>query len=126
MAARRQQSAGQAGLSVLLLFSHGGARELSMPNLDERVTTLEREMSALKARVGANEEDLQSIPDLIRMEFRLGNSQIARLSRDVAQLQRDVAGLQGDFGGLNARVEAMPRAVAELVAEMLAERDKKR
>lgn len=96
-----------------------------MPDLEERVTTLEREMSELKVRVGANEEDLQSIPDLIRMEFRLGNSQIARLSRDVAQLQRDVAGLQGDFDGLNAKVEVMPRAVAELVVEMLVERDGK-
>ncbi len=90
-----------------------------MPDIEERVTTLEREMSALRARVGVNEEDMQSIPDLIRMEFRLGNSQIARLSRDVAELQRD-------FGSLNAKVEAMPRAVAELVSEMLAERDKNR
>ena len=97
-----------------------------MPDIEERVTTLEREMSALKARVDSNEEDMQSIPDLIRMEFRLGNSQIARLSRDVAALQRDVLGLQGDFGSLSAKVEAMPRAVAELVAEMLAERDKSR
>jgi hypothetical protein len=58
-----------------------------MPDIEERVTTLEREMSALKARVGANETDMQSIPDLIRAEFRLTNSQIARLSRDVAELR---------------------------------------
>jgi hypothetical protein len=89
-----------------------------VPDLEERVTTLECEMSALKTRVGANEEDMQSIPDLIRKEFRLGNSQIARLSRDVAQLQRD-------FGALHTKVEAMPRAVAELVAEMLVEREQK-
>ena len=55
-----------------------------MADLEQRVTTLEREMSALKERVGANEEDVQSIPDLIKMEFRLANSQIARLSRDVS------------------------------------------
>jgi hypothetical protein len=62
---------------------------------------------------------MQSIPDLIRLVFRLCNSQIARLSRDVAELQRDV-------GGLHAKVEAIPRVVAELVTEMLAERDRKR
>ena len=97
-----------------------------MPDLEERVTTLEREMTALKERVGANEEDMQSIPDLIRMEFRLGNSQIARLSRDVAELQRDVVSLTAKFGDLSGRVDTLPRVVAELVAEMLAERDKKR
>ena len=56
-----------------------------MSDLEQRVTALEREMSALKARVGTNEEDLQNIPELIRTEFRLTNSQIARLSRDVAE-----------------------------------------
>ncbi len=60
-----------------------------MPDLEQRVATLEHEMTTLKARVGTNEEDLANIPELIRMEFRLTNSQIARLSRDVAQL-RDV------------------------------------
>ena len=84
-----------------------------MPDIEERVTMLEREMSALKARVGANETDMQSIPDLIRAEFRLTNSQIARLSRDVAEL-RD----------LPAKVDALPRVVAEVMLEMLAERDK--
>ena len=81
-----------------------------MPDIDERVTTLEREMSALKARVGANEADMQSIPDLIRAEFRLTNSQIARLSRDVAELRE-----------LPAKMDALQR----VVAEMLVERDPK-
>ena len=52
-----------------------------MSDLEQRVTTLEREMSALKARVDANEADVTSIPDLIKVEFRFTNSQIARLSR---------------------------------------------
>ena len=83
-----------------------------MADLEQRVATLEREMmSSLKARVGANEGDLQSIPELIKTEFRLTNSQIARLSRDVAELRE-----------LPAKVDALPRVVAEI----LAERDKKR
>lgn len=75
-------------------------------------------MTALKARVGANEEDMQSIPDLIRAEFRLTNSQIGRLSRDVAELQRQV----GQLSDLPAKFHALPR----VVAEMTAERDRKR
>jgi predicted secreted protein len=81
-----------------------------MPDIEERVTTLEREMSTLKARVGANEADMQSIPDLIRAEFRLTNSQIARLSRDVAELRE-----------LPAKMDALQR----VVSEMLVERDPK-
>jgi len=87
-------------------------------DLEERVTTLEREMSALKARVGANEEDMQSIPDLIKAEFRLSNSQIARLSRDVAELR----GTVGELRGLPAQMDALHRVLAELVVEMRDER----
>ena len=77
-----------------------------MADLEQRVTTLEREVSDLKARVGANEEDMQSIPDLIRTEFRFANSQIARLSRDVAAL-RDVP----------AKIDALQRVMAEMLTE---------
>jgi hypothetical protein len=52
-------------------------------------------MATLKARVGDHEEDTKSIPDLIKIEFRLTNSQIARLSRDVADLQRGLGDLTG-------------------------------
>jgi len=88
-------------------------------DLEQRVATLEHEMSALKGRVGIIDEDAKSIPDLIKMEFRLANSQNARMSRDIAELQRNV-------GELQRNVEAMPRAVAELVVELLVERDRKR
>ena len=89
-----------------------------MPDLEQRVATLEHEMAALKERVTHHEEDVKSIPELIKIEFRLTNSQIARLSRDVAGLQRG-------FGDLSAKADAMPKGVAELVVETLAERGKK-
>jgi predicted nucleic acid-binding Zn-ribbon protein len=89
-----------------------------VPVLERRVTTLEHEMATLKARVADHEDDAKSIPELIKVEFRLTNSQIARLSRDVAELQRW-------FGDLSAKVDALPRAVAELVTELFAERDRK-
>jgi hypothetical protein len=34
-------------------------------DLEQRVTTLEREVSVLKERVTADEEDVRNIPDLI-------------------------------------------------------------
>ena len=91
-----------------------------MADLEQRVATLEHEMSALKERVGLIDEDAKSIPDLIKMEFRLASSQNARMSRDITDLQRNVAMI------CQRNVEAMPRAVAELVVELLGERDKKR
>jgi len=83
-----------------------------MADLEQRVMTLERDMSALKERVGANEEDMKNIPDLIKLEFRLTNSQIARLSHDMAEMQ--------------GKIEALPRVMADLLVETLDERDRKR
>jgi outer membrane murein-binding lipoprotein Lpp len=107
-----------------------------MPDLEQRVSTLEREMASLKARVDAGEEDAANIPELIKTEFRLSNSQMARLSRDVAELKRQVGELGGEVeqlrelpakvNGLESKVDALPRIVAELVVELLDERDRKR
>jgi hypothetical protein len=96
-----------------------------MADLEQRVTALEREMTALKARVDVQEEDARSIPDLIKVEFRLANSQMARLSSDVARLSGDMARLSDDVTGLSAKVDVLPRVVAEIVTEMLAERGKR-
>src|SRR5689334_10347416 len=108
------------------------AEEADVADLEQRVATLEHEMTALKGRVGMIDDDAKSIPDLIKMEFRLANSQNARMSRDIGELQRNVGELQRNIGelqrnveALHGNVEAMPRAVAELVVELLADRDQK-
>lgn len=93
-----------------------------MADLEQRVAALEHDVTTLKTRVGANEEDFGSIPDLIKLEFRLGNSQVARLSRDFADMRGDLGGLRRDLGDLRGKVDALPRVVAELVAEVLSER----
>lgn len=80
-----------------------------MPNVEERLTTVERELASLKARVGVIDDDMKNIPDLIKTEHRFTNSQIVRLSRDLDDMR--------------GTVEALPRAVAEQVVEMLKERD---
>jgi hypothetical protein len=63
-----------------------------------------------------------NIPELIKTEFRLTNSQIARWSRDVEQLGHQVA----DLRDLPARVDIMPRVIAELVVELIDEHEKRR
>jgi len=74
--------------------------------LEREMTTVKSELTDVKARLDAVGEDMRNIPDLIRVEFRFVNSQIA------SQMAR-----------LTHQVEALPRAVAELVTEMLRERD---
>ena len=60
------------------------------------------------------------------MEFRLASSQNARMSRDISELQRSMAELRHEMGGLRHNADAMPEAVAELVVELLSDRDKRR
>ena len=82
-----------------------------MADLESRVATLERELTTLKARVDTIDEDVTGIPDLIKTESRLTNSRIARLAADLEKLS-----------DLPAKVDALPRVVAELVVEMLGQR----
>jgi hypothetical protein len=65
-------------------------------------------------RVPIIDDDMKNIPNLIKTESRFTNTQIARLSSEVAELRE-----------LPAKVDALPRVLAELVTEMLAERDRK-
>ena len=83
-----------------------------MADIEGRVTALERDVSALKARVAIHDDEMQNIPNLIKTEARFTNAQIARLSSDVAELQ--------------GKVDTLPRVIAELVTEMLDERDRRR
>jgi hypothetical protein len=94
----------------------------AVADLEQRVTTLEREVSVLKERVGADEEDVRNIPDLIKMEFRW---RTARSPRCRATCGAAAGSRRLDRQGRRLR-GAMPRVMAELVSEMLADRDRKR
>ena len=96
-----------------------------MADLEQRVAVLEREMTILKASVAGHDEELKSIPDLIKLEFRLANSQFSRLNRDVFELKDKLNGLEVKFNGLESKFEALPRAVAELVVELIGDRGKR-
>jgi len=65
-----------------------------MANIEERVEQLERELTALKAQVSTIEEDLNTIPDLIKMEHRLTNTQFSRALKDLeTRLLRELESL---------------------------------
>lgn len=81
-----------------------------MPSLEERVAVLERAVADLKGRVETHQEELDNIPELIKTEFRLTNSHIARLSRDVVELRE-----------LPSKVDALHRVMAEMFADLTAE-----
>lgn len=84
-----------------------------MATIEERVEQLEREVSALKAQASTIDEDVKTIPDLIKMEHRLTNTQFTR-----ALQQLETRLLQ--------EVESLPRTLAEMVQEMFDARDRKR
>ena len=72
---------------------------------------IETRIAELETKVTSLDEDMQSLPDLIKTEARFTNSQIARLSRELSDLQ-----------DLPAKVDALPRVIAEIVQELLAKK----
>jgi uncharacterized coiled-coil protein SlyX len=82
--------------------------------------------------LASHEADTRNIPDLIKLEFRLANSQRARLSHDVVELQRrmdavegKIDALGGKVGVMEGKVDALPRVLADLIVETLDKRDNK-
>ena len=71
-----------------------------MPDIEERVTRLEREV--------------QSIPEILDLQGRLNESRFAALFAEIDGIKRKLDGVIGE-------VKALPR----ILAEMLAERDRK-
>ena len=73
----------------------------------ERIAKCEEEIDQLKS-------EWQGIPDLLEVRLRLTDSRVARV-------QTEVTGLARRVGSLEAKVDALPR----VLAEMLDERGKK-
>ena len=92
-----------------------------MADIETRLGTVERELAALKARVDANEDDMRNIPELIKIEFRLNNSQMARLTRDVAALDDRMGGMDERLRNVEHKLEALPRVIAEIMREVIRE-----
>ena len=90
-----------------------------MADIEIRVTALEQEMASLKAKVVVIDEDMQNIPNLIKTESRFLSSQISRVSNEMGEVRRDMADMKRE---LTAKVDALPRIVAEIVQEMLAKK----
>lgn len=76
----------------------------------ERIARCEEEIDQLKS-------EWQGIPDLIEARLRLTDSRVARLSSDFMDLNRVMTGLTGRVGGLEAKIDALPRVLAEMLDE---------
>ena len=96
-----------------------------MADLEARVTALERELDALKERQAATDADVQSLPELVKLEHKFTNTRIDRLARDVSDINDTVDKLAHDVRDLTATVEKLPRVVAEIVHEILDEKASK-
>ena len=91
------------------------------PTLEERVTVLEHEVSGLKARsdkieprVESLENDINSIPELIRLESRLNDSRFARIHSTMESFRKE---MNDRFNEMDGRFNAVIRAISEIVAE---------
>lgn len=69
----------------------------------ERIARCEEEIEQLKA-------EWQGIPDLIEARLRLTDSRVARVQTEVTGLARRVSSLE-------AKVDALPRVLAEMLDE---------
>jgi hypothetical protein len=76
-------------------------------SIEDRVASLEREFNIMKAKVDAVDADAQTIPSLINTQFRLVDSQFARVRAEIADLK--------SFS--EDRFNAVLRALAETLAE---------
>ena len=72
--------------------------------------TLEQRVADLEEIVGNLRQEWQNIPDLIEARLRLTDSRVARLSSEMGQVRRSLT-------ELSAKVDVLPRAVAEMLAE---------
>ena len=90
--------------------------------LEQRVTKLERDFVLLRdQRVGTLEREWANIPDLIDLRFRQVDSKFSRVFSELDGLKTRVDGIEGQLRGVNGRLDALPR----ILAEMLAERDRR-
>jgi len=62
----------------------------------------------LEERLSNVERELQAIPDLIDVRFRLFESHVARLSADMSQVKRAIS-------TLSAQVDALPGTIARIL-----------
>jgi hypothetical protein len=90
-----------------------------MADLEARVAVLEREMAIVKKWTGRHDEELSNIPELIKIEFRLANSRADRLAQEAADAKVD-AELRH-----NRLMKDLPKIVADVMREVLNERDRR-
>lgn len=79
-----------------------------MPTLEDRVKTLETDVTDLKTRVEVTEGETHSMADLIKVEHRCTNTRIGRLDRRMTDVGRRM-------GVIDGKVDARPPVLAEML-----------
>jgi hypothetical protein len=88
----------------VLLVNRRWSNAMADEQLELRVTKLERDFTHLRdQRVATLDREWANIPDLIDLRFRQTESKFARVF--------------SELDGLKAKVDAIPRAVAEMLTE---------
>ena len=103
-----------------------------MADIEARVALLEKDMAALKARVEVHNAELVNIPELIKVEFRFVNSRFTRVDQELSEARERMEAIEAKISQLDRKVDALtdnvdglPRILAEVVKEMLDERDRR-
>jgi hypothetical protein len=79
-------------------------------NIDAPDKTIEQRVTEIEERLSHLEQEWQSIPELIEARLRLTDSRVAKLSSDMTGVKRAL-------GEPTGKVDALPRALAEMLAE---------
>jgi predicted nucleic acid-binding Zn-ribbon protein len=78
--------------------------------VEEQITELRSQIADLQERLSHLEQEWQGIPDLIEARLKLTDSRTAALSSDMAGVKRTLGELRGE-------VQALPRILADMLAE---------
>ena len=78
--------------------------------VEEQIAELRNQVADLRERLSHLEQEWQGIPDLIEARLKLTDSRVAALSADMNGVKRTLGDLRGE-------VLALPRVLADMLAE---------
>jgi chromosome segregation ATPase len=106
------------------------ALQRTLAELEKRVVALEKGRSESEGRVADMESDLKQIPQLVEVHFNLLRNELRRIDREVKagfeDSTRRFERLDSKLSDLDREQKQLPRTIAELVVELLDERDRRR
>lgn len=79
-------------------------------SVEDQIAELRSQVADLRERLSHLEQEWQGIPDLIEARLKLTDSRVAALSADMGGVKRTLGELRGE-------VQALPRVLADMLAE---------